>query len=158
MTVLKIAIGSHLRFSRKKLDMQQFISGSIETARICCNEDGAMYVRIIYDSHDPNYKNATPVRFTVDDNEHSLSVTVDKRHTRWLVGESNKFLNQTDKCLAKVMRAVINTHSKILDSFTFGSEKKDSFVMIVEVPEGNEKLFEQQAGVDLIRPPKVQIN
>lgn len=135
----------------------EFISGSIETARICCNEEGAMYVRIIYDSHDPNYRNAMPVRFIVDD-EHSIAVTVDKRHTRWLIGESNKFLNQTDKCLAKVMRAVIKTHSKILDSFTFGSDKKDSFVMIVEVPEGNEKLFEQLANVDLIRPPKAQVN
>jgi len=135
----------------------EFISGSIETAQICCNEEGAMYVRIIYDSHDPNYRNAWPVRFVVDD-EHSIAVTVDNRHTRWLVGESNRLLDQTDKCLAKVMRAVIKTHSKILDSFTFGPDKKDSFIMIVEVPEGNEKLFQQLADVDLIRPPKAQVN
>lgn len=138
--------------------MQQFISGSIETARICCDDYGAIYVRIIYDSHDPNYKNATPVRFVTDDNEHSIFVAVDKRHTQWLIGESSKILEQTDKCLAKVMRAVIKTHSKILDSFTFGSNKKDSFIMIVEIPEGNEKLFEQLADVKLMRPPRVQIN
>jgi hypothetical protein len=139
--------------------VNSFLTGSsFETVPICCSNEGAMYVRIIYDSHDPNYKCAAPVRFVIDDDEYAFNVTVDKRHTRWIIGEEDKFINQTDKCLAKIMRALLKTHSKLIESFAFGEGRKDSFVSIVEVPEGNEKLFEQLADVKLLKPPKVRVN
>lgn len=135
-----------------------WISGSINTVSICCSQNGAMYIRLIHDSRDPNYKTAMPVRFVEEEDNNWLNITEDKRPLRWIIGEQDRFLNQTDKCLAKIMRAIIRTHSKMLDSFAFGYGNTDSFVATVEIPQGKEKEFEKISEAVLIRPPSANIN
>ena len=139
--------------------MTSFVTGSsFECVSLSCADNGAFYVRLIHDSRDPKYSMAMPVRFVEEEDNNWLNLVEDKRPLRWIIGEQVKFLNQTEKCLARVMRALILTHSKLLDTFTFGKQNNDSFVAIVEIPQGKEREFEKIASVILIRPPSVKIN
>jgi hypothetical protein len=133
------------------------MSGS-EYVVTCCTQDGAMYVRLVHDSRDPNYKKAMPVRFVEEEDNWWMNITEDRRPLRWTIGEQDKFLNQSDKCLARIMRALIKTHSKMLDSFAFGKDNTDAFVATVEIPQGKEKEFEKLASAILVRPTTAKIN